>query len=161
MPEAAHHLSPHFTVEELCYSETAQIEDIDNKPTEEVLAQLHKLANITLEGIRKICGDNPVEISSGYRCPQLNAVVGGASNSAHLFGCAADISIPAFGDPLAVCKALESHLPELGIDQLIYETSSNGGKWVHVGRAIPPSTAPRCQCFSIINGATVYSPFPQ
>ena len=37
-----------------------------------------------LESIRKICGDNPVIISFGYRCPELNEAVGGASNSAHL-----------------------------------------------------------------------------
>src|SRR5262249_25598518 len=79
--------------------------------------------------------------------------VGGASNSAHLYGCAADFTIPDFGDVQDICHALEAHLRELCIDQLIDE-SGTGARWVHVGRAIPPSTAPRCQCLTIANGAT-------
>jgi hypothetical protein len=83
----------------------------------------------------------------------LNEAIGGASNSAHLYGCAADFTIPGFGDVLDICRALKPHLRELGIDQLIDESAS-GASWVHVGRAIPPSTAPRYQCLTIANGAT-------
>jgi len=45
----------------------------------------------------------------------LNAAVGGAANSAHLYGCAADFTIPAFGSVLDVCKAIEPHLAEWGV----------------------------------------------
>ena len=35
----------------------------------------------------------PMIINSGYRCPERNEQVGGAKNSQHLFGKAADISL--------------------------------------------------------------------
>lgn len=35
----------------------------------------------------------PIWIQSGYRCPERNKEVGGADNSQHLFGRAADISL--------------------------------------------------------------------
>src|SRR5262245_30603901 len=94
------HLSRHFTLDEMVASETAESRGIDNSPTDEVTDQLKHLCRHTLEGVRDHCGDHSVYVSSGYRCPELNAAVGGASNSAHLYGCAADIVIPEFGDPL-------------------------------------------------------------
>ena len=126
---------------------------IDNNPDQAAVDQLARLALVTLEGIRKICYDNPVIISSGFRCPELSEAIGGASNSAHLYGWAADFTIPDFGDVLDVCYALEPNLADLGIDQLIDESGS-GARWVHVGRAIPPSTAARCQCLTIADGVT-------
>jgi hypothetical protein len=147
-------LSPHFTLSELVASSTAQAQGIDNTPDEAAIDQLSALANDTLEGIRAICGDNPVIVSSGYRSPALNAAVGGATNSAHLFGCAADFTIPGFGSVSDVCHALMPRLAELEIDQLIDE-SGGGARWVHVGRAIPPSTTPRGQAFTISNGQTI------
>jgi hypothetical protein len=145
LPEG--YLSAHFTLAELTYSDIASAAHIDNTPDRAAVGQLTQLAQLTLEGIRTICGDNPIFISSGYRCPELNKTVGGASNSAHLYGCAADFIIPDFGDVLDICHALEPHLRELGIDQLVNESGS-GARWVHVGRAIPPSTAPRHQCLT-------------
>jgi uncharacterized protein YcbK (DUF882 family) len=43
-----------------------------------------------LEKARKLL-NRPVIITSGYRCPEHNAAVGGKPNSAHLTGKAADI----------------------------------------------------------------------
>src|SRR5215471_9024651 len=117
-------LSRHFTLEEMIASETAESRGIDNTPTAEVTDQLKHLCRHTLERTRDLCGDHSVYVSSGYRCPELNVAVGGASNSAHLYGCAADIVIPEFGDPLTVCRALAPYVDELEIDQLIYETNS-------------------------------------
>jgi zinc D-Ala-D-Ala carboxypeptidase len=150
MPEG--YLSPHFTLEELSYSDTARQYGIDNTPNAEETEQLTDLANITLEGIRTICGNKPVTITSGFRCDEVNALIGGADNSAHKYGCAADLIIPEFGTPIEVCKAIEPHLKELGIDQLIHENDS----WVHIGRAIPPSTEPRCECLTISGSKTTY-----
>jgi uncharacterized protein YcbK (DUF882 family) len=47
----------------------------------------------SLQQLRDIVA-RPVRIISGYRCAKHNAAVGGASNSQHLLGCAADIAIP-------------------------------------------------------------------
>lgn len=145
------HLSPNFTLEELTHSDTAIACGIDNTPDDAAVEQLELLASITLEGIRAICGDHTLVVSSGFRCAALNSEVGGASNSAHLYGCAADFTIPDFGPPIDVCRAIEPHLIDLGIDQLIHENDS----WVHVGRAIPPSTEPRHQCLTIDHGNTI------
>jgi uncharacterized protein YcbK (DUF882 family) len=43
-----------------------------------------------LEGLRYAVGA-PVNVTSGYRCDSCNRAVGGAENSYHLFGMAADI----------------------------------------------------------------------
>jgi hypothetical protein len=152
-------LSPHFTLNELIASDTAVEEDIDNSPNLQQIIELTLLCNNTLEKIRQICGAKPIEVTSGFRCPELNAAVGGASNSAHLFGCAADIVIPDFGDPLKVCEALHAYVIDLQIDQLIYETNAAGGVWVHVGRATLDEGYGG-ECFSVIDGCTVYDPFP-
>ncbi|MER5208322.1 D-Ala-D-Ala carboxypeptidase family metallohydrolase [Streptomyces sp. NPDC002825] len=46
-----------------------------------------------LEALRKKCGDLPVTVNSGFRSISHNASVGGASNSMHLYGIAADVAI--------------------------------------------------------------------
>jgi len=148
-PLPADQLSPHFSIEELTHSDTALALGIDNTPSAEDLERLEQLALITLEGIRSICGDEPMTITSGYRCAELNAAVGGVSDSAHLYGCAADFVIPSVGDPTEIVARLKPHLIELQIDQLIDESNSSGDRWVHVGRAIPPNTQPRYQCFAV------------
>lgn len=86
----ATYLSKNFTLEELTKSATAQRKKIDNTPTSDVLANLKKLANEILQPIREAYG-KPIIVSSGYRCPKLNTAVGGAKNSDHKFGAAADI----------------------------------------------------------------------
>lgn len=48
-----------------------------------------------LERLRAACGDIPLTITSGFRCPQHNRSVGGSPASRHMFGLAADIQIPA------------------------------------------------------------------
>ncbi|MBR4384373.1 MAG: N-acetylmuramoyl-L-alanine amidase [Selenomonadaceae bacterium] len=50
-----------------------------------------------LEQLRAELGGNPIHINSGYRCPKHNAEVGGVANSQHVFGNAADITIPTVG----------------------------------------------------------------
>jgi hypothetical protein len=145
-------LSPHFTMAELTRSATADSLGIDNTPDPDSADNLAELAQC-LELVRSICGDNPVLISSGYRSPPVNQAVGGATNSAHLFGLAADFTIPAFGDVLAICREVEPHMATLGIDQLIDE-SGGGARWVHLGLPIPPNATPRLMCLTIANGVT-------
>lgn len=142
-------LSPHFSLHELTYSDTALALGIDNTPSPEDIEQLEQLALVTLEGIRSICGNETLMITSGYRCAELNAAVGGVEDSAHRYGCAADFVIPSLGDPTEIVARLKPHLVELQIDQLIDESNSEGDRWVHVGRAIPPNTQPRYECFAV------------
>lgn len=123
-------LTPHFTLEEFTDSQTAARKGLHNIPSEssQERKNLQRTAE-TMEKVRVILGDKPILISSGYRSPQVNAAVGGSKNSAHVNGLAVDFSCPGFGTPKQICKALEPHMKDLGIDQLIHEYDS----WVHLG----------------------------
>ena len=116
-------LSKHFTVEELTASQTAVRKGIDNTPSLEVLANLKRVAAM-LEQVREVV-DGPIQVSSGYRSVALNKAVGGAADSAHVRGLAADITAPGWE-----ARALARKILGAGIkfDQLIYE-----GTWVHIG----------------------------
>ena len=139
-------LSPHFTLQEFTYSQTASREGIPNQPDATAMENLKRTADV-MEKVRTMCGNKPVTITSGYRGPQLNAAVGGSSTSAHCHGLAADFIIPGCGDPYAVCKIIEPHMKELGIDQLIWEY----GDWVHLGLSSGP---PRYMAMTIDNSGT-------
>ena len=118
-------LSPNFDLSEFTTSQTAARLGISNKPSDEVIENLAETANL-LEEIRKILG-KPILISSGYRCPELNRAIGGAANSAHLTGQAADFTCPGVGSPLTVASIIAG-TPGLEFDQLIHEFDS----WVHI-----------------------------
>ena len=45
-----------------------------------------------LEKLRELCGGKPLRINSGCRCAKRNKIVGGAKNSQHLYGTAADVA---------------------------------------------------------------------
>jgi len=121
-------LTDHFTLEELTFSSTAMRRGIDNTPSPEIVDNLRTLAS-GLEAIRAQClGSRPMHIDSGYRCPALNTAIGGATKSAHMSGFAADFTCAAFGDPLAICRAIEQS--GIQFDQVIQE-----GNWVHVSFA--------------------------
>jgi hypothetical protein len=139
-------LSPHFTLEELTASQTAARAGIANNPDPAALANLERLCGV-LETVRSLLGSVPLLISSGYRCPHLNTLVGGAVYSAHMAGLAADFTCPGFGDPLLVCYALEPHMKRLGIDQLILEY----GQWTHLGLA---ATEPRHMALMVDGNGT-------
>lgn len=59
---------------------------------ESVVNNILRLADY-LESVRSLFGNPTITINSGYRPPSVNARVGGASNSQHLYGAAADIVI--------------------------------------------------------------------
>lgn len=117
-------LTEHFTLEELTIT-THRF--IDNTPPREVIFNLQQLADY-LEDIREIL-NSPIIISSGYRSPELNSVIGGVKNSTHLDGRAADFICPGFGDPYEICKAISQS--GIDFDQLILELN----RWVHFGIA--------------------------
>ena len=79
-----------------------------------------------LQQIREHFG-KPVNVSSGYRCATHNKNVGGATNSRHAKGQAADIYITGV-EPAEIAKYAES-IGILGIG--LYETNSDGF-FVHV-----------------------------
>ncbi len=93
----------YFTIQELCASATALREGIDNRPSKCAYHLLHVLVDQLLDPIREAWGE-PIVVSSGYRCKQLNALVGGVKNSHHILGCAADITAPSLPPPGGRCS---------------------------------------------------------
>lgn len=71
-------LSPHFSTSEFRDRRTGQV-----KVDPRLVAHL--------EVLRCWCGSKPLRIVSGFRSPSSNVTVGGAKNSEHLYGRAADI----------------------------------------------------------------------
>ena len=80
----------HFSISELTASATALREGIDNRPSKCAYHLLHVLVDQLLDPIREAWGE-PIVVSSGYRCKELNTLIGGVKNSHHMLGCAADI----------------------------------------------------------------------
>lgn len=79
--------------EQLCKSETALKHGINNTPEDaRILANLAALEEHILEPVFKHFGSTP-DITSGYRCPELNKIVGGEPDSQHCLGQAADFGI--------------------------------------------------------------------
>lgn len=107
-------ISKNFTFSEFIDSEVARKNGIDNTPTDlEVRDNIVALVRRVLQPLRSRWGE-PLHVNSGYRCPQLNALVGGVPTSQHTKGEAADIKAK---NPfeLAQC-ALSMGLP---FDQMI------------------------------------------
>lgn len=120
----------YFTIEELTRSNTAEAKGIDNTPTQEAKEKLIALIENVLDPLREMYG-NPITVNSGYRCPKLNAAVGGAKNSQHMRGEAADITA---GSREENKKLFELIRKNLSFDQLLNESDYS---WVHVSYVSP------------------------
>lgn len=120
----------YFTIEELCASDTAERKKIDNTPNADARLRMQRLIEQLLDPIRAAWG-GPITVNSGYRSQELNKKVGGVSNSQHMKGEAADITVGSAGDN----KRLFDKIVELqkagkiAFDQLIDES---GYSWVHI-----------------------------
>jgi len=108
----------HFTFQELTVTNTG----LPNIPNDEQRANLTLLVDNTLDPARELI-DAPITVDSGFRSPEVNAKVGGAKNSQHLTGQAADIVC---FDNEKLFNLIKDNLP---FDQLINEYSF---KWIHV-----------------------------
>lgn len=122
-------LTPHFALHEFTRSDTARRHGLSNTPSPEHLDNLKFLAG-KLELIRSALDDCPIIITSGYRSPAVNKLVGGVPNSSHALGLAADLIAPSFGSVREVCEAIEASGVEF--DQLIFEQGTYS-EWVHLG----------------------------
>lgn len=120
-------LSEHFWLSEFLASETAARHGIANDPDDAILEALRYNAG-QMEFVRSLLG-GAVRVLSGFRCLALNRLLGSPDGSGHVLGLATDFICPAFGTPIAICRAIEAS--QLVFDQLIYEHT-----WVHI--AWPP-----------------------
>jgi len=82
-------LSADFKLWEFVVSTTADQNGIKNLPNQPEVAHLRLLCQKILQPARNALG--PPKITSGFRSDKLNKLVGGAENSDHRLGYAADI----------------------------------------------------------------------
>lgn len=136
-------LSPHFSLEEFTFSEHAARLGVSNDPPIQVIDNLLIVAQ-KMERVREILG-HPIFVTSAYRSPKVNHLVGGAPTSAHLTGWAVDFR-STFGNPYEVCCRIRDS--GIQYDQLIHEY----GRWTHISFA----PALRQQNLSIFNSSSGY-----
>lgn len=122
-------ISKNFTLDELLASDTAKQKGIINAPGIAEVCNLCALVHHVLQPLRDAMQE-PIKIGSGYRCPRLNAAVGGVSNSQHMNGEAADLCID--GDKIKGKRWFDWIKAHVVFDQLIWEHSAKGSYWVHV-----------------------------
>lgn len=111
----------YFTIEELTRTNTG----IKNDITPDSLYNIMTLVKKVLDPAREAYGA-PIIVNSGYRSPEVNTAIGGAKNSQHCKGEAADITC-------ADNMKLFEILLDMEFDQLIYEHGDdNQPSWIHV-----------------------------
>ena len=139
-------MTPHFTLDELTASETAERNGWDNTPNEQELANLQRLAEF-LEDIKEALGGKPIMVNSAFRSKQVNDAVGSKDSSQHRVGCAVDIRVPGLTPDQVVRAIIASGLP---YDQVIREFD----RWTHLSVPNMPEAAPRKQALIIDKAGT-------
>jgi zinc D-Ala-D-Ala carboxypeptidase len=151
-------LTNNFTLEELTKSETALRQNIDNTPTDDIVANLRTLAEKVLQPVRDHYGRG-VKVTSGYRSLAVNAAVGGvqgAKPSDHTRGMAADIEIP--GLPNAeLAQWIQDNLEFTQVILEFYTPGIPDSGWVHV--SYDPASLKKQSLTAVKReGKTVYLP---
>ena len=129
-------LSEHFTLGELTVTDVKTKDG--NIPSHVAIENLKRLCE-WLEHLRAQYnlfygdGSHPIIINSGYRSEAVNKIVGGASNSNHLSGCAADIKVSDAIQAMRYGVILADYADLTGqkFDELLIERSKKGTYWVH------------------------------
>lgn len=113
-------------IKKMCYSNTANKNNIKNIPPDYAIKNMTRLYEAIYKPLVELFGD--IIITSGYRCNELNAMVGGAPSSQHTDGEAMDFVIERAPVADIVFRiAIENIL----FDQLINEKDS----WVHISES--------------------------
>jgi len=128
-------------LKKLTHSDTAVRNNIDNNPRDfQTQLNLSRLVENTVIPIEKELERNgiKIQISSGYRSPELNKQVGGAVDkngkpkSQHCKGQAFDFQVIP-NNKETIAKAFEiikkSGIP---VDQMLLERNKKGTQWIHV-----------------------------
>ena len=140
-------LSTHVTLKEFQSSVSATTHGINNQMSASQIESAKLLCENIFEPLRTYL-NTPIKISSGFRCVQLNKMIGGSKTSQHTKGEAMDIKIGA--------KGFNFIKDNLNFDQLIWEFGNDDNpQWVHVSF----SSRNRKQVLkaSKKNGKTIYS----
>ena len=142
-------ISENFNLEEFIVSATAVEKGIRNVPNPEQIVNIKRLVQTILQPVRKRMG-MPIIVSSGFRCAELNRLVGGSPTSQHCIGEAADMKC---ADNALLFETIRKNFV---FDQLIWEFGNNSAPdWVHVSMREKNN---RCEALQTVNenGKTKY-----
>ena len=114
-------ITKNFTLTELTTTNTG----IANQPNRQQIAAIIKLCGKVLQPARDMYGA-PIRVNSGFRSYAVNRAVGGASNSQHTLGEAADITVHTKEGNKKLFELIRDNL---NFDQLINERNYS---WIHV-----------------------------
>ena len=133
----------HFNLSEFFRSSTAAKNGIENEPSIDEMATIVRNINLLVDNVLDPVRDvvnAPIIITSGYRCPQVNRLVGGVDNSQHMSGCAADFHVKGYNHSM-MYEVFLYIFNTLEFDQLIFYRSKN---IIHVSYV---ENCPRCEAF--------------
>ncbi len=139
-PECSDVLSPHFTLPEVTRTSRESLAagltnrlDLTRPRDMEIALNLRRLVVNVAEPVRVELGV-AMNVSSGYRSPQVNAATPGASKTSdHLTGCAIDFEAPPLSN-LDIARRIRA-MPDLPFHQLILEFHTVGDPfsgWIHL-----------------------------
>jgi len=123
-------LSKHFKLKEFTKSQIAARNGINNTPHSGDVKNLENLCYEVLEPVRAKF-DKPVIINSGFRCLEVNRLLGSSDSSQHTKGQAVDFEIAGVAN-IQVAYWVQSNCD---FDQLIlefYKPDDGQAGWVHV-----------------------------
>lgn len=143
-------LSANFTLGEFCHSDVAvrrgiSVEILPGSSEEQAV---RVLVTRVLQPLRDAVG--PLRITSGYRPPRLNMLVGGSPRSQHMLAQAADFVSDSLSPRELAQKILDLGLP---FDQLIFEF----GRWVHCSIAVGRAWRGEVLTASLVDGRPKYT----
>lgn len=127
-------LSKNFPLKELIASDTAKAKNIDNRPGSVETQKLLYLCQFILQPTRNQFGR--VDITSGYRCPELNCAIGSSSTSQHPSGEAGDFRVSG----VDLREVFEWIRENLIFGQIIYEAPDGKEPWIHISLPRPGKT---------------------
>ena len=116
-----------FKLSEFFDSIAADRNGIKNEPSIDERATIERNINLLVDNVLDPIRDRlctPIIITSGYRCPKVNKLVGGVNNSQHMSGCAADFHVRGF-NPLMMYEVFSDIYNTMEFDQLIFYRSKN------------------------------------
>jgi len=123
-------LSKNLSLAEVMKSATAIKHGIANEPSLEHLTNLKAVAINIFQPCRDYFG-KPLAVTSGYRSPELNDLIGGSKKSQHSKGEALDLDAQVYGG-FTNAELFHYIKDNLDFDQLIWEFGNDQEPdWIH------------------------------
>ena len=142
-------LTEHFSFEELVNTSHDELLESNIAIAESYMKQLKYVAG-TLEELRAVLGV-PLKVTSGFRSPQLNKLVGGSPTSGHTKGLCADV-IPLGVNVVEAQKKIIANKDKCpSLKKCILEIVK-GSEWLHIETKTEANQP--TQFFATTNGKT-------